>query len=121
MAYPESDASPSGAEVGKLLAAIAQLLRHTHQLGPEAQLVLADLIEEMGRAIEHTEVPSSEIALLTESASQLVEAVREEPAPGVLEAARGRLENAAVAVETQAPTLAGLARRLAETLSNLGI
>ena len=113
--------APSSAEVPALLRTIALLLRHTHHLGPEAQLLLADLVEELGKALEQAKVSSAEIARLTESASHLVEVAQAEDEPGVLDAARSRLERAAVAVETGAPMLAGLARRLAEMLSNLGI
>ena len=41
--------------------------------------------------------------------------------PYVVEKVRDRLESAAAAVEAQAPMVAGLTRRLIETLSNLGI
>jgi hypothetical protein len=44
-----------------------------------------------------------------------------EEAAGVMKAARERLEEAAVAAENSAPMLAGLARRLVEALSNIGI
>ena len=40
---------------------------------------------------------------------------------GVLSAARERLEGAIVGVESRAPRIAGLGRRLLETLANLGI
>jgi hypothetical protein len=50
----------------------------------------------------------------------LLDAVNDEE-PGVLANARTRLEGAVVAVETQVPVLAGLMRRLAATLSDLGI
>ncbi len=121
MNEPSSSASPSSAEVRTLLQTIAVLLRHTHHLGPEAQLLLADLVEELGNSLEQANVPSTELAHLTESASHLVEVALAEDAPGILEGARDRLERATVAVETASPALAGLARRLAEMLSNIGI
>ena len=40
---------------------------------------------------------------------------------GVLAAARHRLEEAVVAAEARAPTVAGVARRLLDALSSLGI
>lgn len=119
---PDNPASsPSVAEVRTLLRTIAELLRHTRHLGPEAQTLLADLIEELGAALAAPEVANAEIAKLTECASHLVQAVKEKHEPGMLEAARDRLERAVVGVETGAPTLAGLTRRLAEMLSNVGI
>jgi hypothetical protein len=112
---------PSLAEVRTLLHTIADLLRHARHLGPETQALLADLIDELGIALEAPEVPNAEIAKLTECAAQLVQAVKEKDKPGVLAAAEDRLERAVVAVETGAPGLANLTRRLAEMLSDLGI
>jgi tryptophan 2,3-dioxygenase len=113
--------APTRAEMRTLLHTVAELLRHTRHLGPEAQALLADLIDELGAALESPEVPNAEIARLTESASQLVQAVAEKHDAGMLEAANERLEGAVVSVEARAPHLAELTRRLAEMLSNLGI
>ncbi len=114
------DTSATG-QVRIQLHAIAQLLRVAHQLGPEAKMALADLIDELSRTLEMPDVPSAEIARLTECTAHLVKAVQEQHEAGVLEAARGRLDHAVVAVETEAPTLANLTRRLVEMLSNIGI
>jgi hypothetical protein len=116
----EPSTTPSGAEVRALLNSVAQFLRQAHRLGPETQLVLADYIEELGKALEQREITAAEIARLTQCASHLLDAVNDEE-PGVLANARTRLEGAVVAVETQVPVLAGLMRRLAATLSDLGI
>jgi GTP1/Obg family GTP-binding protein len=103
------------------LHTIAQLLRSADHVGPEAQQLLADLVDELGKALASAEVPNEEIAHLTESATLLAKAVQEENAPGVLQKAESRLESAVVAIESKAPALASLTRRLAEMLSNLGI
>lgn len=108
-------------EVRKLLHTLAELLRHARTLGPESHALLADLIDELGVALESPEVANAEIAWLTECTSQLIQAVKKKEQPGVLQAAEERLENAVVAVETGAPGLANLTRRLAEMLSNVGI
>ena len=113
--------SDSKIQVQAQLHAISLLLREAHRLGPEAQGLLADLVDELGKALESTEVPNAEVARLTECASHLVQAVHEKHEPSVLQAARDRLDHAVVAIETEAPMLAGLTRRLAEMLSNLGI
>jgi hypothetical protein len=119
---PEKPGSaPTRGEMRTLLHTVAELLRHTRHLGPEAQALLADLIDELGTALETQEVPNAAIARLTESTSLLVKAVAEKHDAGMLEAAHDRLEGAAVSVETRAPHLAELTRRLAEMLSNLGI
>jgi len=108
-------------EVQEQLHAVAQLLREAHKLGPEAQALLADLVDELGRALETTDVPHEEISSLTKTTSEVVQAVHDEPAPGMIEAAEERLERAAVVIESRAPALANLTRRLAEMLSDLGI
>ncbi len=103
------------------LHAISQLLRQSHRLDPETQVLLANLMDELGNALDSTEVPSDDVADLTEGAAQLVQAVHEEHEPGLLEAAEERLERAVAAIEFEAPALAALTRRLADMLSNLGI
>jgi hypothetical protein len=120
MAEPANPPNPSAAEVRVLLVSIAQFLRQAHRMGPETQMVLADYVEELGKALEENDISTAEIARLTQCASHLLDAVHDEE-PGVLEGARNRLERTVVAMETQAPMLAGLLRRLSETLSNLGI
>jgi hypothetical protein len=116
-----SDQPASVAAVREHLHQVSEMLRHVRHLGPEAQVLLADLMDELSKTLESTEVPSAEVARLTESASQLAQAVKEKKEPGVLEAARQRVDRAVLAVETEAPVLAGLTRRLAEMLSNVGI
>ncbi|MBI2807644.1 MAG: DUF4404 family protein [Planctomycetes bacterium] len=103
------------------LHTISQLLRTAHPVGPETQALLADLLDEIGTALDTSSVPPEEVARLTECASHLAQAVADESEPGILQAAEERLEGAVVAVEMKAPALANLTRRLAEMLSNLGI
>ena len=119
----ESAASnaPSAEDVSRLLHTIAQLLRHTHRLGPATQALLADLVDELGTALAHPDVSSAEIARLVECASHLVRVVHEEKKAGMLAAAREQLEHAAVAIEMRVPGVAVLARRFAEMLSDVGI
>lgn len=118
---PGTPSHSSAAQVQAHLHTISRLLRETHRVGPEGQTLLADLVEELSKALASDDVPDEEIARLTESATHLAQAVHEEDQPGMLASAQERLEHAAVAVETKAPALAGLTRRLAEMLSNLGI
>ena len=117
----DQPATSAKTQVQAHLHAISQLLRDAERLGPEEQALLADLVDELGNALESTEVPEEKVTTLTERTSQLVQAVHEEHEPGVLAAAEERLEHAVIAIEAKAPTLASLTRRLAEMLSNLGI
>jgi len=116
----DSSTTPSAAEVRALLGTVAQFLRQAHRMGPETQAVLADFVEELGKALEEREISAAEIGRLTECATHLLDAVHEDE-PGVLESARSSLEGAVVAVETRVPAVAGLMRRLAATLADLGI
>jgi hypothetical protein len=50
-----------------------------------------------------------------------VDAVHHGPEPSSLVAAHDRLDRAVIAVESQAPTLADLTRRLAQMLADVGI
>jgi nucleoside-triphosphatase THEP1 len=111
----------STAEVRAHLHTISGLLRHAQHLDPEAQALLADLVEEVVKLLESSQSPSSEVARITECASHLVQAVHQQQEPGVLESARNRLQRAVFAAENEAPTLAGITQRLVEMLSNVGI
>jgi hypothetical protein len=102
------------------LHAVAQLLREATHLGPEAQEALADLVDEMGKALNTSTVPPLELNHLAESTVHLAQMVHSQDT-GVRSAARERLEEAIVGVESRAPLVAGLGRRLLETLANLGI
>jgi hypothetical protein len=113
--------SDATTQVRRHLHAVANLLRAAHRLTPEAQALLADLVDELAHALESEEVSHDDVAHVTESTSHLVQAVHEKHEPGMLEAAEDRLERAVVAVESKAPALASLTRRLAEMLSDLGI
>jgi hypothetical protein len=103
------------------LHGIAQLLREVDHLDPEAQRLLAELVEELSTLLGSSTVPPQEVAHLTESAVHFVEAARHPHDQTLLGAARSRLDEAIVAAETRAPVAAALTRRLVDALSNLGI
>lgn len=108
-------------DVKATLRAIAGLLRDVQHLGPEGQRTLAELVEELSRALETGEIPSAEMSQLTETTAHLVEELRQRKKSGSLPTLRDRLEQAALALETQHPVISGLTLRLVETLSTLGI
>jgi hypothetical protein len=112
---------PALLQVQATIHAIAQVLRQPGQLRPETQKTLAELVDELGATLQSATVPSDELAHLTESTAHLLQALQKPHETGVLAAARDRLEGAIVRAESEAPVAAGLARRLVETLSNLGI
>ena len=112
---------PPSAEVREHLHTIARLLRETPHLGPEAQQLLAELVDELSRALEAGPVPPAELAQLADHVAKLVKATHACEETGVLGKIRERAEAAVTAVEARAPLVAGLTRRLIETLSEMGI
>jgi hypothetical protein len=107
--------------VSQRLHAVAVLLREAHHLGPEAQKELAEVVDELSRALDHTQLLPEEAAHLADSTGHLAEALRSQHDPGLLGSARDRLLEAAVAAETRAPSAAKLIRDVADALSNIGI
>lgn len=100
---------------------LARALREAPSLGPEAQKALAALIDELGNAVGGRDVPPEEVTHLAEMTSHFVQALHRKHEPGGLATARDRLEQAVLRAESTAPVTAGVARRLLDALSNLGI
>ena len=108
------------AAVRTQLQEIVPLLRTSRHLEPEVQEALADLVDELIRVIDPN-APAAEAAHLAESSAHLVHALHRKHHAGLIAAARQRLEDAATRAEAEAPLATGLARRLIDTLANLGI
>jgi hypothetical protein len=100
---------------------LAEELREADHLGPEAQRALADLLDELGRAVTAGGADPTATAHLAASASHLAAALHQRQEPGVLAGAVERFETAVARAEAKAPLAAGIAHRLIETLANLGI
>lgn len=120
---PEESSSEgqTGAQVRASLHKLAQVLRQADHLEPEAQEALADLVDELGKALAPTTPASSEAAHLASTAASLARALHQEQSPTLLSAAKRRLEQAAIRAESQAPVATGIARRLLDVLADLGI
>ena len=116
---PSGPPAPSGVQAS--LHAIAEVLREPRPLSREAREALAALVDELGAAVSSAPVPPAEVAHLADSTAHLVQAVHRQATPGLLAAARQRLDRAIVAAETTSPLAAGLARRLLDALANIGI
>jgi DNA repair ATPase RecN len=121
MSEPNSESRPGAAKVEEHLHTIARLLRDVRHLGPEAQDLLAELVDELGRSLESKEVPPAELNRIAEHVAALLRAAKPGAEMGLIGQVRDRLEQAATALESRAPLLTGLTRRLIETLSELGI
>jgi hypothetical protein len=113
---------PSGPPAAQAsLHAIAELLRDPRPLTPALRTALADLLDEFGGTLSPAAVPPAEVQHLADSTAHLARALRQKRDLGYIAAARDRLEQAVLATEAQAPTTAGLARRLLDALANIGI
>lgn len=103
------------------LQELAQRLRAADHLEPAAQRELADLVEELSRVLGPSPTQSPEASHLAQSTAHLTHALEQQHDTGLLFAAKKRLEESALRVESEAPLAANLVRRLMETLANLGI
>jgi hypothetical protein len=99
----------------------ATMLRESASLDAEARRTLAELLDELGRALESTAAPPSEMTRLAEGAAHLAESLHQGHDEGLLQKTRDRLEGLMLQAEARAPTAVGLTRRLIDALANLGI
>jgi hypothetical protein len=111
----------SGPEIEARLHEVARALREARHLDPEAQEALADLVDELGKALDPAEADAATRSQVAESAAQLARALRKPHDASLLAKARDRFEEAAVRAETEAPLVTGILRRLIDALSNIGI
>jgi hypothetical protein len=100
---------------------LAQRLREAGALGPEAQRAVADLLDDLAKAIPPAVGDTAETTHLAESATHLAEALRLRHRTTALPAARERFENAIARAEAKAPLASGIARQIIDALANLGI
>jgi hypothetical protein len=121
---PEQPLSPNSPGASAILAnlhTVASLLREAEHLGPEEQQILAEVVDELARALESPQAASPELVRLAESTTQLLQALHQRHDTGLLKAAKRRVEEALSNAEARAPFLAGLVRRLVEMLAATGI
>jgi hypothetical protein len=113
--------TPPSQAIHAHLQAISELLRQPNQLDASAQAALANLVDELDNILKQDNIPNEDAVQLAATAAHFAEAVRRGEKPGVLKAARDQLEKAAIATETKAPLIAGLATRIVEVLADFGI
>ncbi len=113
-------AGPNTSDLRANLQRLAQLLRDTDRLDPEAQQDLADLMGELSQALAGN-LSSEEAEHLGRSAVHMIQALHDQQGADYLTAARDRLRDAAVRAEVEAPAATGIVRRLMDMLANLGI
>ena len=120
MTEPTPPHLETAATVRTQLQGIVPLLRSSRHIEPEVQEALADLVDELIRVMDPNP-PAVEAAHLAESCGTPGGGVHRKHHAGLIIAAKERLEAAATRAEAEAPVATGLARRLIDTLANLGI
>lgn len=121
MSKPSSSESPTQLGVEASLHDLAELLRKTAHLEPNAQKALAEIVEELAKALHSAPVPTQEMIPLANSTANLVHALHRRNDPTVLSAARDQLSRSIVRLENQAPIVAQIAGRLLDALASSGI
>jgi hypothetical protein len=116
---------PSKAEtpdpsIGSDIEELARRLGGFEHLEPEARTTLAGLLRKLAAELERAE-PSAQKEQLAESAAQLVRAVKDQHEPGLVAAARERLEETVARAEAKAPVATDLVLQLINLLADLGI
>jgi hypothetical protein len=100
---------------------IAGLLRDAGHLSPEAQQSLALLVDDLAGAVRKPAGDPATATHVATTAAHLLDALVQKRDQGMLSAARDRLERTVMNAESQAPTTAGVARRLLDILAGIGI
>jgi hypothetical protein len=111
----------TGGDLRARLERASKLLGTTTHLDPQTRMALAQLLSELSQQVSKAAIDPQAKEHLDASAGHLLEALSRPHDKGILAAARERLDQAAMAMETQAPLAAGIARRLLDALANLGI
>ena len=99
---------------------LARHLREAAHLEPEARAKAANLLRDLAEALDRPE-PSAQVEHLARSAAGLARAVNDRHEPGLIEAARGRVEQAIARAEAKAPVATDVVLQLVDVLSGLGI
>ncbi|WP_435005265.1 hypothetical protein P12x_003160 [Tundrisphaera lichenicola] len=112
----ESPGPPAADHIEEL----ASRLRDAEHLDPKARSEVADLLRSLAVELERGE-PSEHGDHLAHSTAQLVRAVSDRHEPGLIQAARGRLDDAIARAEAKAPVATDIVARLSDLLSGIGI
>ena len=100
---------------------VARLLRRAPNLDDDARAAIGELVDELTNVLQSSTLLPAEVALLAETTTHLAESLHHQHDERAVGKARERFEQAVVNAESHAPTVVGLARRLIETLANIGI
>jgi hypothetical protein len=110
----------AGAPVIDHIEELARRLREAKHLDPQARTEVADLLRNLVEALDQPE-PSAQAEELAQSTADLVKAVKDRHDPGLIEAARDRLDQAIARAEAKAPVATDIVLQLIDVLAGLGI
>lgn len=99
---------------------LANRLREAEHLDPEVRAEAASLLGDLAVRLNQPE-SSAQTQHLAQRTAQLVQAVNDQHEPGMIAAARERLEEAVARAEANAPVATDLVLQLIEVLASLGI
>jgi hypothetical protein len=112
----EEPAPPVAGDIEEL----ARRLHEAEHLEPETRAEVAKLLRDLAEALERPGV-SPQAEQLAESTADLVRAVKDRHEPGLIEAARDRLEGAIARAEAKAPVATDVVLQLIDALAGIGI
>ena len=116
-----ASSTPAVPELLARLQVIARLLRQADSVDALSRQSLAELVDEMKINLETKHLPAAELTHLGETTVHLEETLRHHQDQGVAGRAREGFERIVGSAEAKAPFAVGVARRLLETLANIGI
>ena len=99
---------------------LASRLREAEHLDPEVRAEAANLLGDLAVALNHPE-SSAQTQHLAQRTAQLAQAVKDQHDPGLIVAARERLEEAIARAEAEAPVATDIVLQLIDVLASLGI
>ena len=117
-----SEPAPSGCTDSPVPDRLHQLARCSarHTISDRKCKPLADLIDELGRAVPPGAASTDAQTHLADTTAHLVHALHQRKDAGILNAANLRFEDAALRAEAEAPVATGVVRRVIDALANLG-
>jgi hypothetical protein len=112
---------PSVPEIQARLRQVSRMLRESSSMEPSSQRALAELVDELNKALATAQLPAAEVAELAVSTAHIAEALHHEHDRSLLGKARDRLQEAILSAEAKAPNAVALAGRVLNALAEWGI
>ncbi len=120
MSEPHPPGDPAEASIAHEIEELAGRLHEADHLQPEARAEVARLLGELRTVLAHAE-RSPHAEDLAQGTAELVRAVKEERDPGLVSAARTRLDDAVSRAEAESPLATNIVIRLLDVLTGIGL